>query len=95
MAQRRQVRVSRSLEGGRERPARGFGEPEAGARLDEGHDRLKPVLQSSYVRTRVWKAVVRRFVIGPGVPGPIVRPSMSTTGITSAAVPVRKHSSAV
>jgi hypothetical protein len=30
-AQRRQVRVSRSLEGGGERPARGFGEPEAGA----------------------------------------------------------------
>jgi len=31
MAQRRQVRVSRSLEGEGERPARGYGEPEAGA----------------------------------------------------------------
>jgi hypothetical protein len=32
MAQRRQIRVSRSLEGGGERPAMGYGEPEAGAR---------------------------------------------------------------
>ena len=31
MAQRRQIRVSRSLEGEGERPARGYGEPEAGA----------------------------------------------------------------
>jgi hypothetical protein len=31
MAQRRQIRVSRSLEGGGERPATGYGEPEAGA----------------------------------------------------------------
>jgi alkylation response protein AidB-like acyl-CoA dehydrogenase len=30
MAQRRQIRVSRSLEGGGERPAMGYGEPEAG-----------------------------------------------------------------
>jgi alkylation response protein AidB-like acyl-CoA dehydrogenase len=30
MAQRRQIRVSRSLEGGGERPATGYGEPEAG-----------------------------------------------------------------
>jgi hypothetical protein len=33
MAQRRQIRVSRSLEGGGERPATGHGEPEAGARV--------------------------------------------------------------
>jgi hypothetical protein len=32
MAQRRQIRVSRSLEGEGERPATGYGEPEAGAR---------------------------------------------------------------
>jgi hypothetical protein len=31
MAQRRQIRVSRSLEGEGERPATGYGEPEAGA----------------------------------------------------------------
>jgi cyclic pyranopterin phosphate synthase len=31
MAQRRQIRASRSLEGEGERPARGYGEPEAGA----------------------------------------------------------------
>jgi hypothetical protein len=31
MAQRRQIRESRSLEGGGERPATGYGEPEAGA----------------------------------------------------------------
>jgi hypothetical protein len=30
MAQRRQIRVSRSLEGEGERPATGYGEPEAG-----------------------------------------------------------------
>jgi hypothetical protein len=30
MAQRRQIRVSRSLEGEGERPAMGYGEPEAG-----------------------------------------------------------------
>ena len=35
------------------------------------------------------------LVIGPGLPVPISRPSHFTTGITSAAVPVRKHSSAV
>jgi hypothetical protein len=34
MAQRRQIRVSRSLEGGGERPATGYGEPEAGAPID-------------------------------------------------------------
>ena len=32
---------------------------------------------------------------GPGVPAPIVRLSTFTTGTTSAAVPVRKHSSAM
>jgi hypothetical protein len=42
MAQRRQVRVSRSLEGEGERPATGYGGPEAGA-PKEGHDTLKPV----------------------------------------------------
>jgi hypothetical protein len=41
MAQRRQIRVSRSLEGGGERPATGYGEPEAGA-LQLTMDRLKP-----------------------------------------------------
>ena len=44
MAQRRQVRVSGGLEARSERPARGYGEPEAGASKGK-HDRLKPVLR--------------------------------------------------
>jgi len=44
MAQRRQIRVSRSLEGGGERPATGYGEPEAGAHK-LSHDRLTHVLR--------------------------------------------------
>ncbi len=36
-----------------------------------------------------------RAVIGPGFPVPIVRPSALITGMSSAAVPVRKHSSAI
>ena len=36
----------------------------------------------------------RSFVIGPGLPSPIVRPSRLMTATTSAALPVRKHSSA-
>src|SRR2546430_15864315 len=35
-----------------------------------------------------------RLVVGPGFPSPIVRPSTSTTGATSAADPVMKASSA-
>ena len=35
-----------------------------------------------------------RVVIGPGFPFPIGRPSALITGMISAAVPVRKHSSA-
>ena len=34
-------------------------------------------------------------VRGPGLPAPMVRPSMRTTGMISAPVPVMKHSSAV
>ena len=37
----------------------------------------------------------RSRVIGPGLPVPMMRLSTLTTGITSAAVPVRKHSSAM
>jgi len=48
-----------------------------------------------YCRTSVWKSAVSRAVTGPGVPAATLRPSISTTGITSAAVPVRKHSSEV
>jgi len=33
-------------------------------------------------------------VIGPGLPSPMARPSRLVTAMTSAAVPVRKHSSA-
>ena len=42
-----------------------------------------------------WKASISRRVSGPDVPDPMTRPSIRVTGITSAAVPVRKHSSAM
>ena len=41
------------------------------------------------------KASISLFVSTPGWPVPISRPSIFVTGITSAPVPVRKHSSAV
>ena len=46
-------------------------------------------------RTNAWNASSRRLVTGPGVVVPIFRPSTSAMGMTSAPVPVRKHSSAV
>ena len=60
-----------------------------------GRDAVDPAASRAYRRTSAWKSAVSRFVTGPGTPAPIFRPSISTTGITSAAVPVRKHSSAV
>ena len=48
-----------------------------------------------YSRVSLWKRSLRSRVIGPGTPPPIARLSTFTTGITSAAVPVRKHSSAM
>ena len=62
MAQRRQIRVSRSLEGGGERPATGYGEPEAGAadcpmgRLPEIPNYSAPVrnVSSCFDRTGCW-----------------------------------------
>jgi len=47
MAQRRQIRERRSLEGGGERPATGYGEPGAGA----GAKRAGQAGRLSYVRT--------------------------------------------
>ena len=41
------------------------------------------------------KLVCSFCVIGPGFPSPMVRSSTSLTGVTSAAVPVKKHSSAI
>ena len=41
------------------------------------------------------KRSIKSRVTGPGLPLPIVRLSTLTTGMTSAAVPVRKHSSAM
>src|SRR5262245_13593400 len=35
------------------------------------------------------------FVTGPALPAPMTRPSSSRIGVTSAAVPVKKHSSAM
>ncbi len=46
-------------------------------------------------RTSAWNASRSRFVSGPGVTLPMRRPSTSAIGMTSAPVPVRKHSSAV
>ena len=40
------------------------------------------------------KASISCRVIGPGLPSPMTRRSMLVTGTTSAADPVRKHSSA-
>ena len=61
MAQRSRRRVSGGLEGRSERPATGYGEPEAGAQ-ETGHDRLKPVLRYLSAYTRV----ISSFVIGAG-----------------------------
>ena len=47
------------------------------------------------LRVRFLKRLMRSRVIGPGVPSPMVRLSTLTTGTTSAAVPARKHSSAM
>ena len=56
------------------------------------------VSQLSYLRSRPWTAsknvVWIVFVIGPREPAPISRSSTSRTGVSSAAVPVRKTSSA-
>jgi len=47
----------------------------------------------AYERVRFTKRSLRSLVISPGLPSPIGRPSSSITAITSAALPVRKHSS--
>src|ERR1700694_1774201 len=41
------------------------------------------------------KAFWIALVTGPALPAPISRPSSSRIGVTSAAVPVKKHSSAI
>ena len=46
-----------------------------------------------FVKVRYSSSSLR--VIGPGLPVPITRPSIFTTGTISAPVPVRKHSSAL
>src|SRR5579862_4731445 len=40
-------------------------------------------------------AFCRALVTGPALPAPMTRPSSSRIGVTSAAVPVKKHSSAM
>jgi len=53
MAQRRQIRVSRSLEGGGERPARRYGvTPSRLGRVNGDADRLKPVLLAEDISGR-------------------------------------------
>ncbi len=46
-------------------------------------------------RTRAWNRVRSSRVTGPSLPEPTTRPSTSRIEITSAAVPVKKASSAV
>ena len=62
------------------------------------HDLRKTIIQANGVPVLMassWKASRKRAVKGPGLPVPMMRRSSATTGMTSAAVPVRKHSSAV
>ncbi len=47
------------------------------------------------LRAYSWNLAMMLLVIGPGTPAPILRRSTSTTGPTSAALPVRKASSAL
>ena len=47
------------------------------------------------LRAYSWNRAMMSLVSGPGTPAPILRLSTSTTGPTSAAVPVRKASSAL
>jgi hypothetical protein len=47
------------------------------------------------LRASLWKRSIKSRVMGPGLPEPIVRLSTFTTGMTSAAVPVRNISSAM
>jgi len=56
--------------------------------------RCKVPILANYDRASLKNFSRRSRATGPGVPLPIVRLSTLTTGITSAAVPVRKHSSA-
>ena len=65
-------------------------QPLAAVRCTQSH---KP--QAAYSLTNSLNISRNRFVIGPGLPLPITRPSHFTTAMISAAVPVRKHSSAV
>ena len=44
---------------------------------------------------RAWYFSTNMRVVGPGLPVPMTRPSSLTTGMSSAPVPVRKHSSAL
>lgn len=48
-----------------------------------------------WFRVKRWNRSIRSRVIGPGFPVPMGRLSTFTTGTISAAVPVRKHSSAI
>lgn len=56
-------------------------------------DRVQTFTPSRSVRSR--KAAMMRAVSGPGLPLPMERPSQTTIGMTSAAVPVRNASSAL
>src|SRR6056297_1593494 len=78
------------FDGGRPSLADGaIGVPESALHLGK---RRQPAGDSPWTSFR--NASLSLRVIGPGLPSPMSRPSSRTAGITSAALPVKKHSSA-
>ena len=73
----------------------GSGNPRGHPRAPAGirKARARRALYDSRMYAR--NASISRFVSAPGWPAPTSRPSILVTGMTSAPVPVRKHSSAV
>lgn len=53
------------------------------------------LIGSPEICVNAWYFLTRLRVMEPGFPVPMTRPSTFTTGISSAPVPVRKHSSAL
>ena len=62
---------------------------------DEGATDFQTPISVPSERTSLRKASINLRLTGPGVPSPISRSSSFTIGMVSAAVPVRKDSSAV
>src|ERR1051325_4047859 len=62
---------------------------------DAAQHNIYSYIGSPEALVKEWYWAISRAVTGPGLPLPITRPSIFTTGIISAPVPVRKHSSAL